>query len=522
MSTRSFASTRPPRFGLRAMLTSFAAVALAATTIVGATSIWGAHEAGRAATRSFVAKDVTADILPPPLYLIELRLVLSQAVEGTLPLAQVQDEVKRLEGEYLARVAYWRQNRPYGLEGRLLGAQHEAGIAFIAAAGKVVDALARRADPAALQAALATAHAAYQAHRAGVDATVKESTAFADSATAEFDATAASLLRTQWALLVLAALGLTGFGFWIRRAVWTAVGGEPAVAASVARAVARGDLAVAIPVAAGDRHSIMAALAQMGEALGGIVSQVRASSDSIATGSHQIAQGNGDLSARTEQQAAALEHTAASMAQLDARVQQTADNAHEANRLAHDASRTAIAGGAVVAQVVDTMRGINDSARKIADIIGLIDGIAFQTNILALNAAVEAARAGEQGRGFAVVAGEVRALAGRSAEAAREIKGLIGSSVERVAHGTALVDRAGATMQEVVGSIERVTAIVGAISSASGAQRSGVAEVGEAVGQMDRSTQQNAALVEQSAAAAESLRDQARRLVEAVAVFRLG
>ncbi len=503
------------------MLTTFTAVAVSATTIVGATSLWSAHQAGNAATRSFVAKDVTADILPPPLYLIEMRLVLSQAVEGTLPLDKVREEVERLEREYLARVAYWRANRPYGLEGRLLGAQHEAGIAFIAAAGKVVGALARQAGPATLQASLAAAHAAYLAHRAGVDATVKESTAFADTATAEFEATATALLRTQWALLVLAALGLTAFGLWIRRAVWAAVGGEPAVAAAIARSVARGDLAVAIPVAPGDRHSIMAALGLMGEALGGIVSQVRSSSDSIATGSHQIAQGNGELSTRTEQQAAALEQTATSMAQLDARVRETASNAHEANHLALEASRAAIAGGKVVGQVVDTMRGINDSARKIADIIGLIDGIAFRTNILALNAAVEAARAGEQGRGFAVVAGEVRALAGRSAEAAREIKGLIGSSVERVEHGTALVDRAGATMRDVVGSIERVTTIVGAISSASDAQRSGVAQVGEAVGQMDRTTQQNAALVEESAAAAESLRDQARQLVDAVAVFRL-
>ena len=251
------------------------------------------------------------------------------------------------------------------------------------------------------------------------------------------------------------------------------------------------------------------------------VSAVRQGASGIALASAEIAQGNSDLSARTEQQASALEQTAASMEELSSTVRQNADNARQGNQLAQNASSVAVRGGEVVGQVVDTMKGINDASRKIADIIGVIDGIAFQTNILALNAAVEAARAGEQGRGFAVVASEVRSLAGRSAEAAKEIKGLISDSVQRVEQGTALVDQAGATMTEVVAAIRRVTDIMGEISAASTEQSSGVAQVGEAVTQMDQATQQNAALVEESAAAAESLKLQAQQLVQAVAVFKL-
>jgi len=241
----------------------------------------------------------------------------------------------------------------------------------------------------------------------------------------------------------------------------------------------------------------------------------------VATASAQIAQGNQDLSGRTEQQASALQQTAATMDELGSTVRNNADNAKQANQLALGASAVAVRGGGVVGQVVETMKGINQSSRKIADIIGVIDGIAFQTNILALNAAVEAARAGEQGRGFAVVASEVRSLAQRSAEAAKQIKVLISASVERVEQGTAQVDQAGRTMEEIVGAIKRVSDIVGEISAASAEQSSGVSQVGEAVTQMDQATQQNAALVEESAAAAQSLQQQAQQLVEAVAIFKL-
>jgi methyl-accepting chemotaxis protein len=250
------------------------------------------------------------------------------------------------------------------------------------------------------------------------------------------------------------------------------------------------------------------------------VSIVRRGALSIETASAEIAQGNNDLSARTEQQASALEETASSMEELSSTVRQNADNARQGNQLALSASAVAVKGGEVVGQVVETMKGINESSRRISDIIQVIDGIAFQTNILALNAAVEAARAGEQGRGFAVVASEVRSLAGRSADAAKEIKTLINTSVERVEQGTVLVDQAGATMTEVVNAIRRVTDIMGEISAASSEQSSGVAQVGEAVTQIDQATQQNAALVEQSSAAAEGLKGQAQQLVSAVAVFK--
>jgi methyl-accepting chemotaxis protein len=293
-------------------------------------------------------------------------------------------------------------------------------------------------------------------------------------------------------------------------------------AARSARHIAGGDLTEAIAVERKDEAGeLLLALNEMQTSLADVVTKVRASSDSVATGSTEIAQGNSDLSARTEQQASALEETAASMEELGATVRQNADNAKQGNQLAMSASTVATQGGELVNQVVETMKGINDSSKKIADIIGVIDGIAFQTNILALNAAVEAARAGEQGRGFAVVAAEVRSLAQRSAEAAKEIKTLINASVERVEQGTALVDRAGVTMGDVVTSIRRVTDIMGEISTASSEQNDGVAQIGEAVTQMDQSTQQNAALVEESAAASESLKTQAQQLVEVVAVFKL-
>ncbi|MFW5332022.1 methyl-accepting chemotaxis protein [Hydrogenophaga sp. ZJX-1] len=295
-----------------------------------------------------------------------------------------------------------------------------------------------------------------------------------------------------------------------------------ALTQAVAERVRDGDLTTSVNDDVRDEFTpLLAAMKDMQASLTHVVSEVRQGADSVATASAQIAQGNSDLSSRTEQQASALEETSASMEQMGSTASQNADNARQASQLAASASTVAVQGGEVVNQVVQTMKDINDSSKKISDIIGVIDGIAFQTNILALNAAVEAARAGEQGRGFAVVAGEVRNLAQRSAEAAKEIKGLISASVERVDQGTALVDRAGSTMQEIVTSIRRVTDIVGEISSASSEQNAGVDQVSQAVNQLDQATQQNAALVEESAAAASSLQQQAQQLVQAVGVFRL-
>ncbi|MFE8646545.1 methyl-accepting chemotaxis protein [Sphingomonas sp. NCPPB 2930] len=326
-----------------------------------------------------------------------------------------------------------------------------------------------------------------------------------------------------WLVGILASITVVAVALAITivRSVTRQLGGEPGTAADLARSVAGGDLSGSIGLRQGDETSMMAQLKRMQDSLIGVVSGVRGNAESVATASAQISQGNADLSQRTEEQASALEETAASMEELNSTVRQNADNARQANQLAVNASSVAERGGAVVGQVVETMRGINEGSKRIADIISVIDGIAFQTNILALNAAVEAARAGEQGRGFAVVASEVRGLAQRSADAAKEIKALISSSVSQVEQGTALVDQAGTTMREVVDAIRRVTDIMGEISAASHEQSQGVAQVGEAITQMDQVTQQNAALVEESAAAASSLKQQAQQLVEAVAVFTL-
>ena len=328
--------------------------------------------------------------------------------------------------------------------------------------------------------------------------------------------------RAMMLMLVLgsAALGL-GLGVVLTRSLTRQLGGEPAYAGAIAASIAAGDLTVAVELSKGDSNSMLFAIKTMRDSLAAIVGQVRAGTDTIASASSQIASGNLDLSARTEEQASSLEETAASMEELTSTVKQNADNARQANQLASSASEVAERGGAVVSQVVDTMASINDSSKKIVDIIGVIDGIAFQTNILALNAAVEAARAGEQGRGFAVVASEVRTLAQRSAAAAKEIKQLIGDSVSKVDTGARLVDHAGATMTEIVASVRRVTDIMGEITSASQEQTSGIEQINVAITQMDQVTQQNASLVEEAAAAAESMQEQAAKLAQIVAVFKL-
>ncbi|MEY4755305.1 MAG: hypothetical protein RJA34_203 [Pseudomonadota bacterium] len=330
--------------------------------------------------------------------------------------------------------------------------------------------------------------------------------------------------RTLWFSAGTAALALVllAIGLVISRSLIQQLGGEPQYATAITQKIAAGDLNADIVLRDNDHSSLLFAIKSMRDNFAAIVRVVRVGSESVANASAEIAQGNQDLSNRTESQASALEETAASMEQLNSNVRQNADNAERANEMALAASAVAAKGGDVVAQVVNTMQGINDASKRISDIIGVIDGIAFQTNILALNAAVEAARAGEQGRGFAVVASEVRSLAGRSADAAKEIKALISASVERVELGTTLVDKTGATMNEVVAAIKRVTDLMGEISYASKEQSVGVSQVGEAVNQMDHATQQNAALVEEMAAAASNLKAQAQELVEQVAVFKLG
>jgi methyl-accepting chemotaxis protein len=359
---------------------------------------------------------------------------------------------------------------------------------------------------------------ASEAYIASIDALTKFQEQRVEAGAAELASSVREAEMTALGLLAAAVLAACGFGWFIARSIT----GPLARSQQATERIAAGDLSQPVQAAGRDETAeMLRSLSRMQDALRKLVGDVRAGSDSIGTASAQIASGNQDLSSRTEQTSSSLQQAASSLEELTSTVGQTADSARTANQLAASASQAAERGGSVVAQVVSTMEDINASSRRIADIIGTIDGIAFQTNILALNAAVEAARAGEQGRGFAVVAGEVRSLAQRSAEAAREIKTLIQASVEKVDAGTRLVQDAGSAMGDIVGGVQRVTDVIGEISAATSEQSAGLRQVNQAVAGLDQMTQQNAALVEESAAAAESLADQSRRLSAVVATFRL-
>ena len=337
--------------------------------------------------------------------------------------------------------------------------------------------------------------------------------------TDDIDQLVRKTLLSNLAIVLVVMLVVGGVGLLVTRSVLRQIGGEPTDAIAVMSEVAQGNLDTPIPDA--PAGSLLDGLGRMVVSLRQLVTEVRSATESIATASSEIAQGNNDLAHRTEDTASNLQSTASSMEELTSTVRQTSDSAQTANQMATSAATVAARGGEVVSRVVATMQDINASSNKISDIIGVIDGIAFQTNILALNAAVEAARAGEQGRGFAVVASEVHSLAQRSAEAAKEIKALIGASVEKVESGTQLVGNAGATMTEIVESVQRVTDIIGEIRSATSEQSQGIAQVNTAMNQLDQMTQQNSALVEQSTAAADSLREQAMKLTQVVALFRV-
>jgi methyl-accepting chemotaxis protein len=439
-------------------------------------------------------------------------------------MAKLLDGKKKNEERMTALLDKYRKTDLTPKEKEALAAFDAAWPPYKALAERAMKMTETSQDQQAQALALATDQVAplFQKADDALSTLVELNIALAKQAYDESDQVVADSRTTSWIAIAIAVLASIGGALLISRSITRPLGGEPAAVVEAANAIAEGDLSRTIAVRPGDTSSVVARMAVMQQNLAQVVAGVRQNAEGVAAASTQIAQGNNDLSGRTEEQASALQQTAASMEELTTTVKLNADNARQANELAKTASTVARQGGEVVGRVVGTMKEINDSSTRIADIISVIDGIAFQTNILALNAAVEAARAGEQGRGFAVVAGEVRTLAGRSAEAAKEIKGLITASVERVSTGSQLVDQAGITMQEVVQSIGRVNQIMGDISNASEEQSAGVAQIGQAVMQMDQATQQNAALVEESAAAADNLSHQAGDLLQAVAVFRLG
>ena len=468
-------------------------------------------------------KDLIADILPPPEDIIESYLVSLQAISASGPERKVLlADLDRLRADYATRRAYWTREALEPAIRQQMDLAHQPAQEFFQIAVTQFRPALEQDDAAGAASALALMTQRYAIHRAAINRTVELATVRNTADEAAARSAIASSSSIMFAILVsvvvLAATMLT----LLARSLIRQLGGEPAYATAIAGQIAAGNLAAHIEVKGSDQTSMLFAMRAMRDSLATIVSEVRSGTDTMSTASSQIAAGNLDLSSRTEQQASSLEETASSMQELTAAVRNNGANSREAQRLAESASLVAQQGGEMVARVVDTMGSINASSQKIADIIGVIDGIAFQTNILALNAAVEAARAGEQGRGFAVVASEVRNLAQRSASAAKEIKVLIGASVDTVAEGSKLVRQAGATMGDIVTSVKRVTDIMSDITAASGHQEEGIGQISQAIQEIDTVTQQNAALVEEAAAAAASLEDQATKLLQVVSVFQLG
>ena len=485
-----------------------------AAVVVALVSTWGLNRLGGIAERTLVAKDVVADILPPPMYLIELRLVLSQAVEGSMPLPEARQNITRLIGEYEQRVAYWTANPPFGLEKQLLGAQHDAARKFIAAARDDMLPLLERGQREEALAKLAQVHALYLVHRAGVDQTTVAASGFADRMIAEFAATGT---QVSWIAGLVCGLAVAILVLMLRP-VLRSILAPIAECTETAKQVAAGNLSGLIRQTRKDElGELQQALAAMQNGLRALVGEMRQRASEIADASATIADGGHQLGNRSDSVAAA----ALAMGRVTSTVGDTAESARQANQQAVEAATVAARGGALVNQVVETMEGIDGSARKIADIIGVIDGIAFQTNILALNAAVEAARAGEQGRGFAVVAAEVRLLAQRSASAAKEIKALIDTSVARVASGSQVVAQAGDTMGDIVRRVQGVSQAIAEITAATAAQGDGVVRVNAAMDELDAMGAANAALVENSAASADKLRRAATGLSSMVQSFRL-
>ncbi len=480
---------------------------------------------GKLYERIVQGKDLIADILPPPEYIIESYLVCLQIGSALTDADQaaLTGRLKVLQTDYQTRHAFWAgQSLDQEIAALLLKQAHEPAEAFYKIAFDDYIPALQKKDPSTATAAMQRMKLLYETHRQAIDQIVQLATkqGQADEAGAAAQIRSATLWLMAILLLVLTASILIAIG--TLRKLTKSLGGEPDYAADISNRIACGDLSMHIALKPDDQSSMLFAMKTMQDVLSGVVGDIKQAVDSISTGSSQIASGNLDLSARTEAQAGALEETASAMKQLTGTVRLNADNSRAASALASSASTIASKGGAMVIDVVRTMDAISDASHRIADIIGTIDGIAFQTNILALNAAVEAARAGEQGRGFAVVATEVRNLAQRSASAAREIKSLIGDAVSQVERGSQLVNQTGDTMQEIVESVQRVTEVIGHITQSSIEQASGIEHINLAIVEMDRGTQENAALVEQAAAAAEALREQAGNLTMVTGAFRLG
>jgi methyl-accepting chemotaxis protein len=467
------------------------------------------------------SKDLVADVLPPPAYIIESYLTTLQLVQVTEKSKQDKfiEQLKSLRNDYQLRHDFWSKAQlDPALQQRFLKQAHEPAQDFFNIVFTELVPAVQKNDKVAETVAMEKAHRAYEVHRKAIDQVVDMANKQAQSDEAGAVEGIESSTRLLFAILLVSLCASVGMAWLIIRSIVTPL--HEAVV--VAKQIASGDLRADFnALGRSEIDELLTALKDMQSSLTSVVSRVRSGAEHVAAASAEIAQGNHNLSTRTESQAASLEKAAASMEQLRSTVSQNADSANHANQVAQSATGVALKGGEVVSQMVETMCGINDSSRKIADIIGVIDGIAFQTNILALNAAVEAARAGEQGRGFAVVAGEVRSLAGRSAVAAKEIKTLIGDSVVSVEQGSALVAQAKVTMADVVSSINQVADIMEQISIASSEQSLGVNQVGASVEQMEQVTQQNVAMVEEMDAAATSLKSQAQELVSTVAVFRL-
>jgi methyl-accepting chemotaxis protein len=466
-------------------------------------------------------KDLIADILPPPAYIIESYLVSFQLMTAPAPAEQQQliARLKVLRGDYDARHAYWaKAGLERAMSDALVTRAHAPALAFYDIAFKQYIPAVQSQDAVAMAAAMGAMKQAYDAHRRAINQLV----AMANLRSNAFEASSSERISAATIVLSLILALSLGVGIVGVVLISKSITAPLQNAVDLARVVASGDLTSHITTTFDDEPGqLLQALKSMNDSLSTTVGRVRAGTEMIAAAAREIAAGNLDLSARTEAQAGSLEETASAMQQLTSTVKQNADNARSANELVGSAASVAIQGGQMVGRVVQTMGSIKESSRRIVDIIGVIEGIAFQTNILALNAAVEAARAGEQGRGFAVVATEVRNLAQRSAGAAKEIRALIGDSFNQVDAGSKLVDEAGATMEKIVASVKQVADIMGDIARASLEQSDGIEQVNQAITQMDDVTQQNAALVEQASAATVSMEQQTSQLMQELSTFKL-